>query len=159
MSILDIRCDEFVEEYLSYLAPVAVGVGMFLYFRSEPLPAKTEKLVEASINIFSILVGFIGATLAIVFAIDNKPVILKLKADSKYRRFIRYFFEAFLSSFIVLVCAFVLNGSAIDLKSQFWKILITLWLTVVMIATLLSFRVIWLLFSVLHKNCELEQGK
>ena len=145
------------EEYLPYLAALAGGFGLWFYFKTEPLPTKTDKLVEASINIFSILVGFIGATLAIVFAIDNKPVIVKLKQDAKYRLFIRYFFEAFILSFAALSIAFVFNGSVIDLRSSPWKIAVTIWLAIVMLATLLSIRVIWLLFRVLHKNCEIEE--
>jgi hypothetical protein len=158
-NLLDKPLDELAEEFLPYLAALALGVGLWLFFRTQPLPTKTDKLVEASINIFSILVGFIGAALAIVFAIDNKPVIAKLKQDAKYRRFIRYYFEAFIASFAALAIAFVLNGSVIDLQSQPWKITVTIWLTIVMVATLLSIRVIWLLFRVLHKNCEIEERK
>ena len=77
-NLLDKPLDELAEEFLPYLAALALGVGLWLFFRTQPLPTKTDKLVEASINIFSILVGFIGAALAIVGAkraqTSNTPV-------------------------------------------------------------------------------------
>lgn len=158
MKILDKPIDELVEEFFPYLPAMIVGLSFIYYFQNNSLPEKIERLVESSINIFSILIGFIGAALAIVFAIDNKPVIIKLKNDAKYHRFIRYFLEASVMSFITLAMAFVLNGLKINTFSAPWKVFISLWLTLVMSSALLSLRVIWLLFRVLYTNSQIEQS-
>lgn len=158
MSLLDKTFGELIEEWVPYCIPLIFGCALLYYLNSHPIPEKIGNLIEASINIFSILVGFVGAALAIILAIENKPVINRLKRDQKYKRFIRYFFESCISAFLALSAAFVFNVFEIDRESAFWKIIITAWLTTVTIAGLLCLRVTWLLFRVLNANSIIEEN-
>ncbi|EIP98088.1 hypothetical protein OpiT1DRAFT_02538 [Opitutaceae bacterium TAV1] len=158
MSLIDKTCGELIEEWTPYIVPLFIGGFIGYHLIDSPIPKKIDNLIEASINIFSILVGFVGAALAIILAIENKPVINRLKRDQKYKRFIRYFFESCISAFLALSAAFVFNVFSIEMKSAIWKVVIVAWLIVVMMAALLCLRVTWLLFRVLNANSILEEN-
>jgi hypothetical protein len=152
--ILNKTLDEIAEEVLPYLASVALSIATYWYLLTEALPERTDHLIESSINVFAILVGFLGASLAIVLAIENKPVILGLKRDNKYKRFTRYFFEAAVWSFLALAASFILDGVKIQCTEKWCKNLVLGWFFLVVLASLVSMRVIWLLFRVLYKNAD-----
>ncbi len=75
-----------------------------------------KDLFTSTISLGSIFIGFLTATLAIIFSIDQKYVVKQLKAAKVYNKLINYFMDAIGWSFVVVALSIV--GLVIDFKVQ-----------------------------------------
>ncbi len=157
MNVIDKTLGRLFEEWGPFLLPVLLGsITGILFFSHHSLPDRLEYQIESSINIFSILVGFLGASLTIILAMENRPIIDHLKRARKYERFLKYIFESCVFAFLVLLISFVLNGLVVDKESTIWKFAITGWYIFIMVSIFLCIRVTWLLFRILSANSSID---
>lgn len=143
----------FVEKFYPLLISTLVTVLGYAAFDRWTSIRLRYDILSASIGISSITISLLIATLAILLAIDNSPVIRSLKGMGVYKELSTYLMSAVNASFTSAVIS--LFGLFIELKEvrQQGEILfVLLWLFTTSLAILHSHRVIFLLSKIINQH-------
>ena len=148
------KIKRYFESYFPQLSSVLV---VLIYFFT-PLDALIcqgfEKLLEASITVSSIAVGFLATSKSILIALDDKAIVRNLKKIGHYGRLTDFFITGIYTCFILTLLSSVLL--LIDFKQiNVWKeLLIALWLFIASYSTCACYRIIRLFSLILHKGAK-----
>ncbi|UUZ84757.1 hypothetical protein LJK88_14635 [Paenibacillus sp. P26] len=83
-----------------------VAVLMLLFIVGlRPTVENVDKMVDASINISSILIGFNGALLGIIISVQDKPLMKKIFGSVKKEEIFSFIRQAIISGFMTLISA------------------------------------------------------
>jgi|GEM_PF-5450374 len=99
---------------------LALGIAFFnsLFVHRYPLSDFAKDLFNATLNLASITVGFLAASMSILFSIEQKYMVQQLKQSKLYNKLINYFLDAITWSFIVVVLDIL--GLTINFKTTDW---------------------------------------
>ena len=146
------KLKRFIESYVPALLG-AIAVILYYFFSFGPSICQGfGKLVESSITVSSIAVGFLAASKSILISLDDKPVMKNLKKVGHYERLIQFFITAIYACFFLTLfsCGLLL----IDLTALNWwkELAIATWLFVAVFSTIACFRTINLFSKILRKS-------
>ena len=136
--------------------PIAFGIFSsiiyLLFFRNYSLSGSVTNLFSSTVTISSIAVGFLAATKAILFSIQEHKFIKQLKQSDAYYILVNYLMTSIYFCFITsIVSAFLL---LIDLKRYesfaFCKIFFAIWLFLAIASVLSCFRIIRIFDKILR---------
>jgi len=164
----------FVERYIPRILSCFsfIVAIIFLNFISLKVNATFEKILNSIITFSSIVVGFVGVLLAVLFSIRNTKVI-KLLFEKKEKNILkRYFKHAIFGGFsLVGISAILYIGSYLDsaFKLPFNRITITelissLWFALVIYVITSTYRIISIMMHIVffedqNKDEELDGVK
>lgn len=94
---------QFIEKNFEYVIAILVFLAC-LHFQLSA-PEKIGDILAQSISVSSIIVGFLVAAKSILIALDDKPIIKKLKDLKNYKILVDYFLNAIILSFIWALCS------------------------------------------------------
>ena len=128
--------------------PLLFGVVALVFYVSlernfsYSLPESLDNVFSTSTTLSGIVIGFLITAKSILFSIDDKYIIKKLKETNTYNKLINYFMSAIQYAFIL---AFIsLFGLFLDFKSPslFHKITFAIWIFSLVTASSSCYRVI-----------------
>lgn len=98
----------FIEQWYPFALSVIVVV-IYLFLFNINIVDDIDTIINAVISFASILVGFIGTLLALLFSLNNNPIVKFIFKDEHYNKLMKKFFiRVFQSGFILIVCSLVL---------------------------------------------------
>ncbi len=99
--------DERVERWFPLLMGF-ITTTIYLYFlRNYSLPSSVKDLFSSTMQISSILIGFLITTLSILLSIEDKKIIQHLERLGSYNKLINYFIDATKWSFCLVTASSV----------------------------------------------------
>ena len=146
------KLKRFLESNLPALLG-AIAVILYYVFPSGPSICQGfGKLLESSITISSIAVGFMAASKSILISLEDKTVIKNLKKVGHYERLIGFFITAIYACFFLTLFSsglLLINFKALN----WWKeIVIATWLFIAVLSTVACLRIINLFSRILRKS-------
>jgi hypothetical protein len=145
---------KFWERWYPLLFSMLLTLSTFLLFRrlNLSIPDSTKDLLTAATTLSGIIVGFLAATQAILFSIDNSKIIENLRQAGVYSRLINYLMDAIHWSLALAVISSV--GLFLDLSNpQSWYLYpFFLWVFFSITTGLSCYRVIRLFNRILHSR-------
>lgn len=144
----------FWERWYPLLSSMVLTFFFLLLFRrlNLTIPESTKDLLTAATTLSGIVVGFLAATQAILFSIDNSLVIKNLRQAGVYSRLVNYLMDAIHWSLALAIISSV--GLFLDLKNpQTWYLYpFLLWVFLSITTGLSCYRVIRLFNRILHSR-------
>lgn len=129
-----------------------LGLASIAYYNGwlEQAPNQFSTLLQATINVAAIAVGFLAAAKGILISSDGKDIIKRLRSTNQFLPLINYFIAATLWS--IILCAYsafllVVDSTVVCLTTQ---ILLIAWVSILTGACFACFRVIYLFNSILR---------
>lgn len=144
----------FLESYLPWILGF---VGVFVYFSLSLellIVSKFGQLLESSITISSIAVGFLAASKSILISLDHKEIIQKLKRVGQYSRLIDFFITATYCCFVLTIYSSVLLLVEFKNVSIRNNCLIAFWIFLAVSSAFSCLRIINLFSKILRKTSE-----
>lgn len=139
----------------SYLPALLGAIAVILYYvlpLSQSIGQGFGKLLESSITISSIAVGFLAASKSILISLDDKPVVQNLKKVGHYGRLIGFFITAIYACFFLTL--FSSGLLLIEFKQLNWwkEVAIAMWIFMAVLSTVSCLRIINLFSKILRKS-------
>lgn len=127
-----------------------IGTGLLFIRLDLDIPKTIKDLLTAATTLSGIVIGFLAATQAILFSIENSQVILHLKQGGMYRKLINYLMDAIHWSLLLAIISSI--GLFLDLTTpKPWYIYpFFVWSFCSAAAALSCYRVIRLFNKILH---------
>ncbi len=100
----------FIEKWI----PIILGIiAFFIIYKNDKFNLNIstdtfDKLLDSIINFTSILIGFIGVLLGILFSIKNEDLVIKLFNHRSREKLKQYFVEAFIAGLFLISVSIVL---------------------------------------------------
>lgn len=134
---------------IPYLVSVTlVVIAYFLGWSSNV--SNFEKILDAVITFTSIIIGFLGALLGILFTVKDTEIVKEL--FKKHRSAMKYFFnEALITGFLLILLSAVFYIYK-DNTSEYVKYMFCAWIGFVSLFVTSSYRVITSLMSLLFNS-------
>jgi hypothetical protein len=130
------------ERWYPLLLGVASVACYFYWLRNYSFPKSLNDIFSTSTTLSGIVVGFLITAKSILFSIDERYIIKKLKETKTYNKLINYFMSAiqysFILAFISLFCLFIDFGN----PQVYHKIFFSIWLFFLVVAGSSCYRVI-----------------
>jgi len=117
---------QIFEKKLEYIIAIIVFI-ICLYFQLAA-PSNFCDILAQSISVSSIIVGFLVAAKSILIALDDKPIIRRLKELKKYNTLVNYFFNAIILSFIWALCSGILLFFPISTFALYHHVIMAGWM-------------------------------
>lgn len=143
---MNMRFRSFWERWYPILLGIIFSLCYFFWIRNHslPEPEKLSNLFSAGTTLSGIAIGFLITAESILFSIEERYIVKKLKETKTYNKLINYFMFAIQSSFVFvlfsIVCSFI-DFSVKD-PTMFQKIMFTTWLSILIITGSSCYRVI-----------------
>jgi hypothetical protein len=99
-------------------------------------------LLQASVNLGAITVGFLATSKAILFAIGQKETVLALQSGNKWSMLIDYLMHAIYSSFLLAILSGLLLLVPFKCPAAWHHWIACLWVFSLVLSFLTSFRII-----------------
>jgi hypothetical protein len=139
----------WLEESFEFLLGFIV-LALCVYFQfPDALPQNFTDILAQSISVSSIIVGFLVASKSILIALDDKPIVIKLKATGKYSLIVKYFMRAIIVSFIWAISSGTLLFLPSAALTTFHHAIIAAWFGLTATSISSCGKIIWLLGGVL----------
>jgi hypothetical protein len=143
----------WIEQAYPVLAGVAGGIVYF--FVSPEFPVKAEaapSLFSAIISVSAIAVGFLATANSILLSIDNRPLIVKLKAVGHYTKLLQYLMWAAFWSFSLAGMSVVCFLADLRSPADWHRWLFSAWVFFILTATLACYRIVRLFAKILNAH-------
>lgn len=146
------KLKKFFEGYF----PVLLGVIAVAFYYVIPFGQSIchgfGKLLESSITISSIAVGFLAAAKSILISLDDKLVVQNLKKVGHYERLISFFIKAIYACFFLTL--FSSGLLLFEFKQLNWwkEVAIGTWLFMAILSAASCLRIINLFSKILRKS-------
>lgn len=143
-----------VENCYPLVGGLAVG-GVYLSvgsLRDYVMPDTISNLLAAVVSVGGIAVGFLATAKSILIAVDDRPIVERMKEAKIYRRVLRYFRAAIFWSFLLTVVSVVaLFFDYKGLKQWDWPHAIgtSVWLAVAAASVLAYHRIARIWYGIL----------
>lgn len=136
------KVESFLERFYPLFMAIGVAFVNYVFVQSYPLSDFAKDLFNATLNLAGITVGFLAASMSILFSMEQKYMVQQLKQASIYKKLINYFIDAITWSFIVIIIDIL--GLTINFKiSELWKYLFfVLWAFSVSASLASTYRVV-----------------
>lgn len=140
-----------IEKRYPVIAGLAAGLGFFFLAPSFPVPADAApSLFSAIISVAAIAVGFLATAKSILLSIDNKPIIVGLKATGHYKTLIDYLMGATLWSFILAGMSVVCFLADLRTPADWHRWVFAFWAFTIFTAGAACYRVIHIFGKILR---------
>ena len=137
-----------------YLLGLGAGLFVWFHFKTYPIPEHVYDLLTNGVNLGGIAVGFMGATIALIYALQDSYVIKRLKELNHFATFVSHFHQA------LLVCLFLTLLSALgfflDFKAEEHEhgllrhIYFAVWVCVFITSGFSAYRFVWAFSRILR---------
>lgn len=128
---------------------ITAGAAL-LWAWNRPLPSTLSNLLNATVGVSAIAIGFLATAKSMLFSMNEKWVVVQLRRIGYFKRLMDYFMRSIRWSFVLAILSSV--GLLIDLQGESdphpW--LFAIWVFVVMETALCSYRVIHLFSKILR---------
>lgn len=125
-----------------------------------------DNILNGAIVFSSIIVGFLGTLLAILFSIKNTELVRYIFNHTKKRVFLKYFRNTILSGLaIVIISSLLFLGTSIpdinikNLNISSFKYLFTIWIFLCMYFVLASYRIVNIIMLIIFKDEKASEKK
>lgn len=106
----------FIEGWGPLVLSVAAAIVAFVWARERPLPGTLDNLLNATVGLSAIAVGFLATAKSILLSMNDRWVVKQLKKVGYYQRLMGYFMGAIRWSFaLAALSAF---GLLIDFQTD-----------------------------------------
>lgn len=136
---------------MASLAAIGATAAYYAWCSAKPLPAGFATLLEATVNISAIAVGFLASAKAIILGANDQVVVKKLRESKQLKPLMSYFMAA------IWWCLFMTMLSAAMLLLDFTKgsqlndWIVATWVFLAAGSALACLRVIWLFNQALRQ--------
>lgn len=148
--------EDLFEKFYPIIFAIIITILYKVFLMSEYLPQNFDKIIDASIYFSTIIIGFLGVLIAIIFSIRNSE-IMKFILSNKGREF-KYYFKCTLISGVV----WIFDGAMLYIRTDLpviskYKIHISyyvllLWVLLMVYFVASSFRIIDIMIEILFKD-------
>lgn len=115
-----------------------------------------DKVLDAMITFFSIMLGFVGVLIGILFSIRNTKLVKKL-FDHKSREKVKWYFgEAFLSGFVFIILSVLMYAKN---ELPFINHFVSFWFGLILYSLLCNYRIIKIIMNVVFVDESKQQEK
>lgn len=130
-------------------ALAALGALLWYFGLNAVFPRKIDPLMGAACNISAVLVGFMGAALAVILTISNSSVYNTLKRAGYTSVFFRYVLESIVFAISLLIISTI--GFFLPDESPPAILFTVLWVLIALLAVFLYIRALMIIFKLLPK--------
>lgn len=137
----------------------ALGFILSMSLIRNYIPEQFDKILDASINFSSILTGFIGALIAILFSIKDTDLMKYLFENTKKRILLHYFKNAILTGILIVVFSAILylrtkfiNITIMGITINTIILSVSIWIFLVVYFVLASYRIIDIMMTIIFKD-------
>lgn len=149
---------KWLENSIEYIVGLMIFGICFRYRLPSSLPEKFSDILAQSISVSSIIVGFLVAAKSILIALDDKPIIGRLKKLGKYNLLVSYFMRAIIASFVWSLSSGTLMFLPTTMLTKYHHVIIAFWFGLSAISITSCAKIIHLLGGILkHKPEEMEK--
>ena len=157
------RCRSFlnkhsrkIEEWIPFFFAIVIAVIIFFipkFFHCNLIPSqsKFENILEITINITAILIGFVATMLAVLSSLSSAYVIEILR-KTKTSHLIYHYFKKSLywgSSFLIISLGLILY---LESLKEYIGLIFLFWIFLLLISVLSSFRIIYFMLRIIEKE-------
>lgn len=134
-----------------YPLTIAIITSLFIFYKGYKLAdiVNIGELLTATITICSILIGFLAVMMSILVTITGKRIMRRIKASNASNLLNSYFYWAVISGFIASVGSLLLTVIYQN-NINYSNYILSLWLLVVLLFLLCSFRIVLVLLRILR---------
>ncbi len=123
-----------------------------------------DKVIDAIINFTSILIGFVGVLIGILFSIRDEKVVERLFKSSAKEDLKKYFISAFFSGILLIIISIVMYlragiyfkminiGLNVTISTIFVGCIFTFWVACIGYTLGCSYRIIDIMLTILFNN-------
>lgn len=115
-----------------------------------------DKILDAMITFFSIMLGFVGVLIGILFSIRNTKLVKMLFAHKSREKLKWYFSEAFLSGFLFIILSVLMYAKN---EVIFMNELVSFWVGLILYSLLCNCRIIKIIMNIVFFDEEKQQEK
>ncbi len=133
------------------IAVLIVGANV-LFLKYSPSKESLKDLFNATFNLGGIILGFLTASKAILFSIDEKYTIKQLRSAGVYRKLINYFMDTIRWSFVLIVFDIVCLSISWDPPADWHKYVINVWIFIISTTLLSCYRVVSVFSKILANS-------
>ncbi len=132
----------YVEGWGPWVVSIIAAVTAYVWAESDPLPSTLGNLLNATVGVSAIAVGFLATAKSILLSMSDKWVVKQLKKVGYYQRLMGYFMTAIRWSFVLAI--FSALGLLLDFQKdpQPRPFLFALWILALAGTGACSYRVI-----------------
>lgn len=121
-----------------------VGFFVWFFFKTHSIPKHVYDLLTNGVNLGGIAVGFMGATIALIYSLQDSYVIKRLKELNHFKTFISYFHQALCACLLLTLIG--IAGFFLDFEStaheRLCRLYFAVWAGVLITAGLSAYRFI-----------------
>ncbi|MCI8520598.1 MAG: hypothetical protein HFE51_10495 [Clostridia bacterium] len=120
-----------------------------------------DKVLDSVINFTSIIIGFIGVLIGILFSIRNSKLVKRLFKHKSREKLKQYFIESFVSGAFLIVLSIImyLRQNLIFGEYDLYTIIFNLWIGFTVYTALSSYRIISIMIVIVFNEEEEEDNK
>lgn len=157
----------FIEEIYPYvIASITSIIAILVIVFDIDIIDNVDSILNAVISFTSILIGFIGALFALLFSLENNPIVKHIFKDTHYSKLIKKYFSSSISSgFLAIMFTLVLFFRAtlysiIDSTFSIYilDIIKVIWVFINTLFALQSYRVIHIIIKIAFRPYEKEEA-
>lgn len=133
-----------------YLFGIGAGVFVWFYYQKHPIPEHVYDLLTNGVNLGGIAVGFMGATIALIYSLQDSYVIKRLKELNHFSTFISYFHQALCACLLLTLLGAL--GFFLDFKASelLQHIYFAVWVCLFITAGFSAYRFVWAFSRILR---------
>jgi hypothetical protein len=137
----------------------ALGFIISVFLIGNCIPEEFDKILDASINFSSILTGFVGALIAILFSIKDTELMKYLFKYKKKNVLLHYFKNTVLSGIIIVIFSAILYLRNNLININIVKFSISVWIFLIIYFILASYRIIDIMMIIIFKDPNSTQNR
>ncbi|WP_009633816.1 hypothetical protein [Synechocystis sp. PCC 7509] len=134
--------DKKVERWFPLLIGVLTAAFYIYFLRNYFLPSSVKDLFSSTMQISSILIGFLITALSILVTIEDKKIIQQLKRMGLYNKLLNYFMDATKWSFCLVIASSIGLLINFDVQQSWHSSAFAAWLFVLTTTMSSCYRVI-----------------
>ncbi|WP_316568854.1 hypothetical protein [Neobacillus sp. YIM B06451] len=143
------KLGRWFHSFYPYLISLLVTYSLFRYYIDYRMP-NFDKVLDGSITFSSIVVGFLGALLAILLSIKDSAIVQLIFNTKEKLTLKRYFHETFLIGFLVVIFSSIMHVLR-GYDEKYVVILFYVWSFTTVSFIPLTYRIVGILMAVFFK--------
>lgn len=137
----------FFENWLPFITSLTALVGLY-FFDPQIKKIQFESILEISLTVSSIIIGFVSTMIAIVSSLSTTRIIKILREHKASMQLYRYFRKALIGNFLLITISLLLVIYS-DFVDKNLRHISMIWTFLLFFSVALSFRVIYFAFRML----------
>jgi hypothetical protein len=143
------KVKSIIERWFPIFGALLVMLANIFIIKYSPSKESLKDLFNSTLNLGGIIIGFLTASKAILFSIDEKYVIQSIKSAGVYKKMINYFMDAIRWSFLLIILDIICIVIDWEHRGALHSAALNCWVFIMSVTLLSCYRVISLLGKIL----------